>query len=109
MAGIPPCIGFFGKFLILLSSISAQNLNFMILIAIATSVVSTVYYLKLIKIIHFDKSDSELVYSSDTISQNIVFSNALVIAILSLIILLFILNPTPIMNLIHIISLGQII
>jgi len=115
MAGIPPCIGFFGKFLILLSAINApMGLNFMVLIAILTSVISTVYYLKIIKIIHFDSSEGNNSLSLSPIiqnnisSQNIVFSNALVISIFSLIIILFILNPTSFINLIHIISLTQI-
>lgn len=113
MAGIPPCVGFFGKFLILLSTVNTQNANFMILIAILTSVISTVYYLKIIKLIHFDKSDIDSfnysISSSISFSTKIAFSNALIIAILSLAIILFILNPTPLINLIHIISLNQII
>jgi NADH-ubiquinone oxidoreductase chain 2 len=119
MAGIPPCIGFFGKFLILLSTINgSENYNFMILVAIITSVIGTVYYLKLIKVVHFDlmpkySDNSNIITNNELISikessQNLVFTNALTISILSIIIMFFILNPTPIMNLIHIISLTQI-
>jgi NADH-ubiquinone oxidoreductase chain 2 len=117
MAGIPPCVGFFGKFLILLSTINSGATNFMVLVAIITSVIGTVYYLKVIKIVHFDLMpnkffDNILNYNelitNKELSQNLVFTNALTISILSIIIMFFILNPTPIMNLIHIISLTQI-
>ena len=115
MAGIPPCIGFFGKFFILLSAINVQNVNFMVIIAILTSVISSVYYLKIIKLLYFDKLDSYKLLplkidtqpTAEISSENIIFSNALVIAISTLIIMLFILNPIPLINIIHIISFNS--
>ena len=119
MAGIPPCAGFFGKFLILLSAINDGNNNFMVLIAILTSVISTVYYLKIIKVIHFDSNSETSNYLTkkeidsyaftSILPNNLVFTNALTISILSLAIILFIFNPTPIINLIHIITLNYLI
>lgn len=52
IAGIPPFIGFWGKLNILLAGIS--NLYFsLIIIALLTSVISLIYYLKIIKIMYF--------------------------------------------------------
>jgi NADH-ubiquinone oxidoreductase chain 2 len=55
-AGVPPLIGFFGKQMILTASIN-NGFYFTTLIAILTSVISAVYYLVIIKMIFFEKSD----------------------------------------------------
>jgi NADH-ubiquinone oxidoreductase chain 2 len=113
LAGIPPCIGFFGKFLILLSAINDGHFSFMVFIAIITSVTSTVYYLKVIKTIHFyELPQWGTTYSGENFSQpqhlqsvlNLVYTNTFIIAVLSLAIIFFIFNPTPILAFIHLIS-----
>jgi NADH-ubiquinone oxidoreductase chain 2 len=52
--GIPPLIGFYGKQLILSSTIEAKK-YFLVLLIIITSVISAIYYLNLIKIKFFIK------------------------------------------------------
>ena len=54
LAGIPPLAGFFAKFYIFLSVIEAQMYTLAI-IGLITTVVSAFYYLRIIKIIYFDK------------------------------------------------------
>lgn len=49
MAGIPPLVGFFGKYYLLLHA-QEQELYSLVLIGLLTSLVSTYYYLRLIKI-----------------------------------------------------------
>ena len=49
MAGIPPLAGFFGKYYLLLHA-QEQELYGLVIIALATSLVSTFYYLRVIKI-----------------------------------------------------------
>jgi NADH-quinone oxidoreductase subunit N len=49
MAGIPPLAGFFGKYYLLLYA-QEQALYGLVIIGLATSLVSTYYYLRLIKI-----------------------------------------------------------
>lgn len=56
-AGVPPLIGFFGKQMVLLSA-AENGYYFLAIIGIITSVISAAYYLKIIKIIYFDKSNS---------------------------------------------------
>ena len=64
MAGIPPFIGFFGKLYVLYSTISSEN-YFFSFIAIFVSVISSAYYLKLIKHIYtFKSSYEDLIYSN---------------------------------------------
>jgi NADH-ubiquinone oxidoreductase chain 2 len=56
MAGIPPLIGFFSKQFVLFSSIENGNI-FISVVAILVSVISASYYLKLIKLSFFNKTD----------------------------------------------------
>ena len=58
MAGIPPLAGFFSKFFIFLSAIEA-NLYILAIFGVLTSVISTVYYIRLIKIMYFDTQIQE--------------------------------------------------
>jgi NADH-quinone oxidoreductase subunit N len=53
IAGIPPLIGFFAKIGIFLSMLHAQYF-FVALLAILCSVVSTFYYIRIIKILYFE-------------------------------------------------------
>ena len=54
LAGIPPLAGFFAKFYIFMSVIEAK-LYFLAIVGLITTVVSAFYYLRIIKIIYFDK------------------------------------------------------
>lgn len=53
MAGIPPLAGFFGKYYLLMHA-QEQGLYALVITALATSLVSTYYYLRLIKIFWFE-------------------------------------------------------
>ena len=52
MAGIPPLIGFFGKYFIL-SAAMMKGYYLLSIIGILASVISAAYYLRIIKVIHF--------------------------------------------------------
>ncbi len=56
LAGIPPFAGFFSKFYLLKAAISAE-LYFFATLGILISVVAAAYYLRIIKIMYFDKRD----------------------------------------------------
>ena len=113
--GVPPLIGFFAKQMVLSSALD-NGYVFVTFIAILSSVISAYYYLVLVKQIFFNKSDYVLnpVLNNTTLKinaineysqvndktievnvKNIQLSSCLsvVISILTLIILLFILNP----------------
>ena len=57
LAGIPPLAGFFAKFYIFMAVIEAE-MYALAIIGLLTTVVSAFYYLRIIKIIYFDKPNS---------------------------------------------------
>lgn len=60
-AGIPPLAGFLGKFYVLTSATNA-GLYFVVFLAIVFSTVSSVYYIRLIKIMFFEKIEKWSIY-----------------------------------------------
>jgi NADH-quinone oxidoreductase subunit N len=58
LAGIPPLAGFFAKFYVFMSIIETQ-MYFLAIIGLVTTVISAFYYLRVIKIIYFDKPKKE--------------------------------------------------
>ena len=74
LAGIPPLGGFFAKFYVF-SSVLEQEMYALAIIGLLTTVISAVYYLKIIKTIYFD--ENKLSFDSinnKTISCTIVIS-----------------------------------
>jgi len=98
MAGIPPLIGFFAKQQVLYSSIQ-NGYYFISFIAIITSVISASYYLKIIKVIHFDL-DSDKISLGNPNNRIVPLQNShvFVIATLTLVIILFIIKPLILLN-----------
>ena len=107
MAGIPPLIGFFSKQYVLSSAIHASY-YFLSIVAILTSVVSEAYYLKVIRFLHspltkvsvsaFPSSAEGADQSRAPATYVISNLNSLLISVLTLIILLFLIKPTFIIN-----------
>ncbi len=56
LAGIPPLAGFFAKFYVFMAVIE-QGMFFLAIIGLLSTVIAAFYYLRLIKIIYFDKSN----------------------------------------------------
>ena len=54
LAGIPPLAGFFAKFYIF-KAVIEQSMYFLAIIGLLSTVVAAFYYLRIIKIIYFDK------------------------------------------------------
>ncbi|HEY1607452.1 MAG TPA: NADH-quinone oxidoreductase subunit NuoN [Allosphingosinicella sp.] len=54
LAGVPPLLGFWPKFLVFRAAVSA-NLTWLAAVGIATSVISAFYYLKIVKTMFFDE------------------------------------------------------
>lgn len=103
MAGIPPLVGFFGKQMVLYSATHNGNF-FLAFVAILVSVISASYYLKVIKVIHFDPLT--VTETNETNGQGLTTLNSLVIATITLLLIFFILNPTPLLNSAHLLTLS---
>jgi len=58
LAGIPPAAGFFGKFFLLIAGAGKGN-YVLIVVAALNMIISLYYYLKIVKIMFIDRSDSE--------------------------------------------------
>src|SRR5882724_7983492 len=72
MAGIPPLLGFFVKQFVLSSALQ-NGYYFMSLLGIIVSIISACYYLKIIKILHTENNNSNLIahQGPDYIHNNI--------------------------------------
>lgn len=57
MAGIPPLAGFFGKFYVIIAAVDA-GYTLLAIYAVLTSVVATYYYIRIVKIMYFDASET---------------------------------------------------
>ncbi len=117
--GIPPLVGFFGKQMVL-SAAMDNGYTFLTLIGIITSVISAVYYLNIVKTIFFDRAEYiELAKPRVVISKvprltvplintiEVTLSNYLTntIAILTLLLLAFILTPEQLLILTNILAI----
>ena len=79
LAGIPPLGGFFAKFYIF-TSVLEQKMYTLAIIGLLTTVISAVYYLKIIKTIYFDENILSFdLINNRTISSTILISCTLLI------------------------------
>ena len=59
MIGIPPFLGFYAKFYII-QSLVLTNHVYIAVFAVIMTVIGSFYYLRVIKVIYFDKLDNEI-------------------------------------------------
>ena len=97
MAGFPPFAGFLAKFYIIMAAIHAK-LYIIVIIALLFSVISTYYYLRIIKIMYFDKeSKNEVDYFFST-------ENVIVATIATVFNFILILSPTGLNTLVSMVT-----
>lgn len=94
MAGVPPLAGFFAKLFVFLSAIS-ENLYVFAILSILISCVSSFYYIRIVKIVFFENSLKWV--QLDDIGR----LNSLVLAISTIILVIFVFEPSVIQNIIH--------
>ena len=114
MAGTPPFLGFFSKQFVLYSAIES-GYYFMSIAGILVSIISASYYLRIIRILHTQATDSQLNSSSSPfVNKNgtsgpcileISNTHSLIISILTLLILFFILKPSILLKSTQLLSL----
>jgi NADH-quinone oxidoreductase subunit N len=54
LAGIPPTIGFYAKFSVIMSAVGA-GFTWLAVVAVLTSLVGAFYYLRIVKLMYFDE------------------------------------------------------
>lgn len=96
MAGIPPLMGYFAKYAVLYTAIH-NGFYFISIVAILASVVSSAYYLRVVRVLYFDDPASDAGVQSVP-SEVLSSTHCYVIAVLTLFIALFVLQPSLILN-----------
>lgn len=96
MRGVPPLIGFFGKQMVLSSALHS-GYYFLSFVGIIVSIISASYYLKIVRVIHFNVNSDNLINHNPSLSTmtNI---HSFTIASLTMVITLFMFNPSIILN-----------
>ena len=90
LAGIPPLAGFFAKFYIFVAVIEVK-MYALAVIGLITTVISAFYYLRIIKIIYFDKPKKSFDKSNDL---GLIFS----LIISTILVLFYFINPSLLAN-----------
>jgi NADH-quinone oxidoreductase subunit N len=95
MAGIPPTIGFYAKFIVV-KSVVANGMNWLAIFAVVFSVIGSFYYLRIIKIMFFEKDVSENENFKNRGLSNLGYS---VLVMNSILLVILGIYPLPILNL----------
>ena len=90
MSGIPPMAGFFGKFMVFQAAVDAE-LYVLAVLGVLSSVVAAYYYLRIIKTMFFDDR-------AEKFDTPIEFSRRVVIGLSVFVVLTFIINPSPLVE-----------
>jgi len=99
--GLPPLAGFFGKQMVLITALDNYK-TILVIVGILSSVIGAVYYLGIIKTMYFDKAEYEKSYTYVEISLSNYLS--IVLALLSMLVLIFILIADESFNLCNILA-----
>ncbi len=94
IAGIPPLLGFYSKFFLFLFSMKFK-MYWLALLFVVFSVISVFYYIRLVKLMYFNRT------SGWVFLHEIPFSNALIIAVITLLNCIFFLNPNLLFKFIY--------
>jgi NADH-quinone oxidoreductase subunit N len=79
LAGIPPLFGFWPKFVVFEAAVRA-DLVWLAAVAIATSVISAFYYIKIVKIMYFDDSAPAFIKEREPIGAALILVAALAVS-----------------------------
>ena len=98
LAGIPPLAGFFAKFYVFMAVIKA-DMYALAIIGLVTTVISAFYYLRIIKIIYFDKPKSVLDENKDLGLKLSLFASCVLV-------IFYFINPSVLTDLISFININ---
>ncbi|MDH5327881.1 MAG: NADH-quinone oxidoreductase subunit NuoN [Gammaproteobacteria bacterium] len=81
MAGVPPTIGFFAKLSVLQAvvGVSSANLVWVAVVAVIFSIIGAFYYIRMVKIMYFDKPDNNDAIESNPEMKILISANSLAV------------------------------
>lgn len=106
MAGIPPLAGFCGKFYVFFAALSS-SFYILAFVGIFTSVVSCFYYIRLIKIMYFEK-ETQMHFQPINSFESIDKQKAIILGFTLFFTLFFVFYPAPLFLMAHKITLSLI-
>ena len=83
MAGVPPTLGFYAKFAVLQSVVGA-GLTWLAVLGVVFSIIGAFYYLRIIKLMYFDKAEDTQPIETSTDMKVVLSANGLGILFLGL-------------------------
>ncbi len=83
LAGVPVLVGFFAKWLVLQAVVNV-GMTWLALVAVIFSVIGAFYYLRVIKLMYFDKADIETPISAPSDFRAVLTGNALLVLVLGI-------------------------
>ena len=78
MAGIPPLMGYYAKFAVIQALLS-QGFVWISVFAVVMSLIGAFYYLRVVKVMYFDKATHEQGIGSNTVAKVVLSVNALLL------------------------------
>lgn len=83
MAGVPPTLGFFAKFSVL-QAVVGSGLTWLAIVAVVFSIIGAFYYLRIIKLMYFDKAEDTQPIETSTDMKVVLSANGLGILLLGM-------------------------
>ena len=94
MAGVPPLAGFFSKLYVFFAAVES-SMYLIVIIGVLTSCIGAYYYIRLIKVMFFEKTNNWTLYNP------IDREKSLVLAATFFVILFFFMYPSPVLIMTH--------
>ena len=105
LAGIPPLAGFYSKLLLFMSAVHS-SLYVIAILGLILSVISAMYYIRMITIMYFDTTIvSKMPYSQDE-CKGIDLINTYILGICLLLLILLFIFPQPLLNITYAVTLS---
>jgi NADH-quinone oxidoreductase subunit N len=79
LAGIPPLFGFYPKLLVFDAAVHA-NIAWLAAVAVASSVISAFYYLKIVKVMYFDEGEPGFTREREPVASGLILLTALAVS-----------------------------
>ena len=91
LAGLPPTVGFYGKFAVIEAAVNA-GLLWLAVVAVLTSLIGAFYYLRIVKLMYFDDPADSAVIHARRDTRALLSANGIALLVLGIL-------PQPLMGL----------